>query len=561
MIAGAGVLMAAGGVGKSIYRAATAKTDAECKAAFNDLGSDGMALGLSLVGAKASMKQYATAKGLDAAKYDGVLGTARAAWDSTTLGFKQVGHGLKASYNAYQAGGWTNVKAVITESGKNFGNIVKDNYAKAIKTLTIEETQQAKVDKIDKKIEDLKAKAAKAEEAAKAKNVAHPEKAPQKLKFERQIKRLEAQKTQLQQAYNDINNVKSFDAAQTKISEVESNIAKLERNLENATTRAQKYKYTKALNEAKEQLNIYKNVVEAKTSQARNIRAEIERCNKEANGDNVSTERYAELLEKVGKLKAKQKALDFDLPKGQHKTYSEAAAKSSTELAKKQEAYNNAQKEYTEALKAAKNFAKDDISEDAMAAWAREGRTKNILSHAKASLDEARIKVNSDRAYSNATSGYDYQGTITTRAAAMTKSFNNQYGTMNTPFKGSKIPLINYTIPGYNLGIGKGWTIAATGDLTGGFGSMVPGLDNISVNSKDEISLEDIFIAESSGITPIQAHSLMQLQAQAQVQPQQYVQATPQVQQVPQQGTSGSRPLTPADWEMFTNQLNAYGVA
>ncbi|MGN1153562.1 MAG: hypothetical protein ACI4S3_06000, partial [Candidatus Gastranaerophilaceae bacterium] len=391
IIAGAGVTMAAGGVGKSIYRAATAKTDAECKAAFNDLGSDGMALGLSLVGAKASMKQYATAKGLDAAKYDGVLGTARAAWDSATLGFKQVGHGLKAGYNAYKSGGWTNVKSVATESGRNFGNIVKANYAKAIKTPTVEETQQAKVDKIDKQIENLKAKAAKAEEAAKAKNVAHPEKAPQKLKFERQIKRLEAQKTQVQQAYNDINSVKSFDAAQTKISEVESNIAKLERNLENATTRAQKYEYTKALNEAKQQLNVYKNVVEAKTSQARNIRAEIERCNKEANGDNVSTERFAELLEKVDKLEAKQRALDFKLPdKAQHKTYAETVTKSSTELAKKQEAYNNAQKEYTEALKAAKKFAKDDISEDAMAAWAKEGRTKDILSHAKASLDEAR---------------------------------------------------------------------------------------------------------------------------------------------------------------------------
>ncbi|MGN1154355.1 MAG: hypothetical protein ACI4S3_10025, partial [Candidatus Gastranaerophilaceae bacterium] len=189
-------------------------------------------------------------------------------------------------------------------------------------------------------------------------------------------------------------------------------------------------------------------------------------------------------------------------------------------------------------------------------------------------LDEARIQVNTNKALSNATSGYDYQGTITARVAAMTKSFNNQYGTMNTPFKGSKIPLTNYTIPGYNLGIGKGWTIAATGDLTVGFGSIIPGVDNISVNSKDEISLEDILISETSGMTPIQAHSLMELQAQAhpqqyiqatpsQVQqvPQQYVQATPQVQQVTQQGTSGSRPLTPADWEMFTNQLNAYGVA
>ena len=429
IIAGAGVAMAAGGVGKSIYRAATAKTDAECKAAFNDLGSDGLALALSLVGAKASMKQYATVKGLDAAKYDGVLGTARTAWDSATLGFKQAGHGLKAGYSALKQGGFDHFIDVGAKSCKNFGNIVKDNYAKAVKTPTT------------KKTEDLSAKFSN-----------------DKIKNENLLdynKGIQAQSDVAKAAHKYFDDISSLDDALRGLKNMENVIANLKSQLNNSGMNQQ---------QLTQKIDICTQTLEA----ARSI-----------------------VNQKFGvKVIPNQNT---------YISYSATTPQSSSPT---------------------------------LSLW---GKSK-----------------------------------------ALVKYFNNQYGTMNTPFKGSKVPFTNYTIPGYNLGIGKGWTIAATGDLTAGFGSMIPGVDNISVNSKDEISLEDILMAETSGMTPIQAHSLMELQAQAQAQPQQYIQATPsqvqqvpqqytqatpQVQQVPQQGTSGSRPLTPADWEMFEHQLNAYSVA
>ncbi len=142
IIAGAGVAMAAGGLVKSQYQFWTAKTDADAKAAMEGTGSNTLALGLSLVGAKAAMKQV---PGVDPSKYTGFKGTLRAGWDSTTIGFKQAWNGIKAGYQAYKAGGWSRVKLVANQSIDSSFTQIRNNwngiFAKNTQTTTNTSTQ------------------------------------------------------------------------------------------------------------------------------------------------------------------------------------------------------------------------------------------------------------------------------------------------------------------------------------------------------------------------------------------------------------------------------------
>ena len=492
IIAGAGVAMAAGGLAKSQYQFWTAKTDADAKAAMEGTGSNTLALGLSLVGAKAAMKQV---PGVDPSKYTGFKGTLRAGWDSTTIGFKQGWNGIRTGLQAYKAGGWSALKTTAIDSAKGFKDTVVTNWKNATKTPTVEETQADRAAKYDKEISKLEAK----------KGTDNIENAH----IDRQINRIKAQKASAETAYRDINEVTSFKDAQAKIGEVEGNIAKLQRQLESATKSTKKYALNKQIAEAQQQLSIYKNVTNVKVSQARNLRAEIEYNKKLLADSNYKGDRAA-LRTKVSNLEAQETALKFDLPgKSEHASYVEKASASTKDLVAKQKAYDTAKADLEAAQKANSKFPKGDPSDEAMLAQRRVYDAQANVRTAAADLDKARISNNSNNAYISATSGYDIAGTGLSKAGAFVKSFNNMYGELNTPFMGKTVPLLNWTIPGRNLGIGKSWTIPATNELVN---SSVggPSLDEMVMK---ELQYEQIAQVKSQlmqqGYTEAQATALI----------------------------------------------------
>ena len=143
IIAGAGVAVAAGGLAKSQYQFWTAKTDADAKAAMEGTGSNTLALGFSLVGAKAAMKQV---PGVDAAKYTGFKGTLKAGWDSVNLAPTKVFNGIKTGFQAYKnGGGWSGVKSVASQSIDSSFTQIRNNwngiFAKNTQTTTNASTQ------------------------------------------------------------------------------------------------------------------------------------------------------------------------------------------------------------------------------------------------------------------------------------------------------------------------------------------------------------------------------------------------------------------------------------
>lgn len=100
-----GVGMGAFQVGTGVYKLATAKTAQEAENAFFDLGGGTSAIGLSVLGARASLKGV----GVDTSKIGYLQATVR--------NFKEVPTSLSRTYSSFRTGSWkTNVRDVFSRS-------------------------------------------------------------------------------------------------------------------------------------------------------------------------------------------------------------------------------------------------------------------------------------------------------------------------------------------------------------------------------------------------------------------------------------------------------------
>lgn len=443
IIAGVGVGTAGWGLAKSQYQFWTAKTDAQAIAAMEDTGSNFAGLGLSLVGAKATMKQV---PGVDAAKYDGFMGTLRAGWDSTTIGFSKGLSAIKTGYKVYRDGGFQTLKTVASENWAGFKDTVVTNYKNATKVPTLEEQQTNRVKQYEDKVANLKEQLQNATDKV------------EKRTLQKQINRLEAQKSNVEQAFNEINSEKSFATAQAKLSEVKLEIAKLKNQSKMNEGTITGTKADVKLAQLEQQANIYESVISQKATQARNIRAEIETLQKIKVKD-----RTPEQVAKLTKLREQQKELGFKLPsRKEYETLAKNSTEAAKDLVKKQEAFDKAQKEFAAAEKAKNKFDADAISDEAMLAQTKYYNARTTVNNAYQELAQAKIQNASNQAFQSAASGADYTGAFIPKAGQFFQTFNNLYGKADVPFvSGKRVPFTQLSVPG---NIGKAHTIVATNE-------------------------------------------------------------------------------------------------
>ena len=444
IIAGAGVMSAGAGLVKSQYQFWTAKTDAQAIAAMEDTGSNPAGFGLSLVGAKVTMKQV---PGVDAAKYDGFMGTLRAGWDSSTIGFSKGLSAIKTGYNAYRAGGFQTLRTVASENWTGFQNTVVANYKNATKVPTVEENQTNRVKQYDDRITELQEQvAATTDKGAK-------------YSLNKQIKRLQEEKTNIEQAYNQINSETTFANAQNRINTLQKQIETLKHQTESYTNKRVKFLKEHEIAQLEQQMNVYKSVINQKTTQARNIRAEIETLQKVKVKD-----RTPEQVAKLTKLREQQKDLGFKLPsRKEYEILSKNATESSKKVLETQEKYNQANQEFTAAENAYKKFKEGDTSPERLEAHRTMLDAKDAVNNAYKDMVQAKLENTSNQAFQSAASGADYTGAFIPKAGQFFKTFNNLYGKVDVPFvSGKHIPFTQLSVPG---NIGKAHTIVATNEL------------------------------------------------------------------------------------------------
>ena len=120
--------MSAYGLGKAAVNVATAKTDAEAEQAWQGVGSNSVALGLSIVGAKSVAKSMHAG-----ADYSGWRGTANAVKDVFVDSGKAIGSNFEGISSAQSLS--ANLSTIKSNVGNNlteFGTHVKGNYYNAV---------------------------------------------------------------------------------------------------------------------------------------------------------------------------------------------------------------------------------------------------------------------------------------------------------------------------------------------------------------------------------------------------------------------------------------------
>lgn len=550
IIAGAGVMSAGAGLVKSQYQFWTAKTDAQAIAAMEDTGSNTAGLGLSLVGAKATMKQV---PGVDAAKYDGFMGTLRAGWDSSTIGFSKGLSAITTGYKAYRVGGFQALKTVASENWTGFQNTVVANYKNATKVPTVEENQTNRVKQYDDRITELQEQvAATTDKGAK-------------YSLNKQIKRLQEEKTNIEQAYNQINSETTFANAQNRINTLQKQIETLKHQTESYTNKRVKFLKEHEIAQLEQQMNVYKSVINQKTTQARNIRAEIETLQKIKVKD-----RTPEQVAKLTKLREQQRDLGFNLPtRKEYETLSKNVTESSKKVLETQEKYNQATQEFTAAEKAYKKFKEGDTSAERLEAHRTMLDAKDAVNNAYKDMAQAKLENSSNQAFQSAASGADYTGAFVPKAGKFFQTFNNLYGKADVPFvAGKRVPFTQLSVP---RTIGKAHTIVATNELVnpsvGG-----PSLDEMLMQELQNEQMAQYQQASQVQQAPTEAdyaqyqqmmneyqatvneiNALRAAQAQAYPQTQAYSQAYPQQ-------TTGQPRNVGMDMQNLDYIMKAYGI-
>ncbi len=395
IIAGAGVAASAGGLVKSGYQAATAETDADKRAALEGVGTSGVALGLSVVGAKGAMKSYNATNGITK-NYSGIKGTAQAAWDSTMLGFKKGTSAVKTGWNAYKSGGFSNVKTVAVDGAKSFGSTVKGNYNAVTQRFAAGTAQEKRVAKYDAEIDAQKTAQAKTKVGTK-----------EYKKIQAKIDELNTKKVNIEKAYADIDNA-SFEEGSKKIYDLDNELDALRVKLKSVKDSKVKADLKSQIEVLETKSKIYNDVFAEKVTKARN-----------SNGKGSEAE-----------VKAAQ----------------DLKTKGTEHVAVKQKAYDTAKADFDSATKALKGAS------DKTAAQAKVNAAKTAMDKASVDLSKSKNFLKQVEVNYNSTQGYDFVGSakymMRNAGDILAGQFTGptaQYGTL--PTGASNLPATLSTLP------------------------------------------------------------------------------------------------------------------
>ena len=274
-IALAGVGASALGVAGNAIQAAAATTDAEAEAAWQGMGSNGAALGLSLFGAKAIAKSKPGLSEAGKNQYNGLKGTWRAvkdSWFDVKNGIKgKDGVWTKASAAAKgKTGYWDKAKAMkdsFVDQWKSFKNgTLKENFNKVVygKNQTIENNLTKELETKRETLNKMTAEE-KASEAGQ--------------NLQKEIASLEKQQT----AITEMNNTKTWSEARQKLKDTEKDLkaAKEARDAIKDTSSKEWKDANARVTELEAQQTAQENILNVRTAEAQAIKERHDNAQKQ----------------------------------------------------------------------------------------------------------------------------------------------------------------------------------------------------------------------------------------------------------------------------------------
>ncbi len=301
-----GVAVSGVGVGKAAINAALADTDAEAEQAWQSLGSNGVALGLSVAGAKSVAKSSHAAEAA-AGKFDGVTGTWNAVKTTFTDAAKPAINAFEGVKDAYQGAttldkvinAGSKVKSNVTAQAEEFSTQVGNNFNKTIYGTS------SKIESEANKLAEKKTRLEERRDAITDKNSTAYK------TLDKKVKTVEAQ----QKAMSEINQMNSWEEANAYIDDGKDVLAQLKAKKQNNPNMPKE-----KLAEINDKIEIVENTLKTaeqtlarKTSEVRAIDARIKTLNdKLAKAE--TPEKIAKLEAQISELQAQRTAANFELP-------------------------------------------------------------------------------------------------------------------------------------------------------------------------------------------------------------------------------------------------------
>lgn len=197
----AGATMGAVQTGKGIYKAATAKTDAEAEKAWQDIGGGTTAIAGSIAGAKGALK---TAGKVDVSSYHGVTGALK----STGKCFSESGKILRNGYNNLRTDFTGTIGNAVEVGSTNLKNVYNNTNAPTF-------FKEKAIGKFDKKIKNIEKQISKTNDAKELAKL-NQELNAQKLNRDQLIKQLTAMDGKTPTGYQAVIDKSKADLARYK---------------------------------------------------------------------------------------------------------------------------------------------------------------------------------------------------------------------------------------------------------------------------------------------------------------------------------------------------------
>lgn len=304
MLATAGIGLGAFGMAKAGYNIATAKTDAEAEAAWQSLGSNTVATGLAVAGAKAVAKGAHAAEAA-AGEFDGISGT----WNAVKVTAQDAAAPFSEAFNAaktgYQIGGLkeaaSSAKTNAIEQFGEFKGTVSSNFNKAVygtkgkiadeseslsKQKEALEKRQAKMDPSSKQYKDVQAK----------------------------IKAIETK----QQAIRDINECTTWEEANAKIDTNRQALKQKQTALKEATTPEAKAQIGREIGDIQQRITAQENILNRRSAEVASLDKQIKALQeKQGKIDWSKTNAFkkdADIAEQIRTLTELRNNANFKLP-------------------------------------------------------------------------------------------------------------------------------------------------------------------------------------------------------------------------------------------------------
>lgn len=325
MLATAGIGLGAFGMAKAGYNIATAETDAEAEAAWQSLGSNTVATGLAIAGAKAVAKGAHAAEAA-AGEFDGISGTWNAVKVTAQDAAAPFSEALNAAKTGYQIGGLkeaaSSAKANVTEQFGQFKTTVKGNYNNIVygaKTKLSDESES-----LTKQKEALEQKQSKLDPSSQ-----------QYKDIQAKIRNIETR----QQAIQEINQCSTWEEANQRIQPNRDLKARLEQQLKDASTPQDKARIGKQIAEVQQRITAQESVLTRKTAEVGSLDKQIKSLNdrrlKIDWTKNGAAEQDAKLGEQITQLTELRNNANFRLPS------EETIAQAKVDVSRAQTNYNS----------------------------------------------------------------------------------------------------------------------------------------------------------------------------------------------------------------------------